>query len=52
MTAVDPVPPAKRGRPTGDDTVTRRRRAQTTEIPIPLQEFECHCALNAWAAKQ
>ena len=38
--AVDP-PLAKRGRPTGDDTIPHRLRATTTEIPVPIQEHEC-----------
>ena len=38
--AVDP-PPAKRGRPTGDDIIAHRLRATTTEIPVPIQEHKC-----------
>ena len=34
-------PPAKKGRPTGTDTIAHRLRASTTEIPVPVQEFEC-----------
>ena len=34
-------PPAKKGRPTGTDTIAHRLRATTTEIPVPVQEFEC-----------
>lgn len=38
--AVDP-PPAKRGRPTSDGTISHKFRATTTEIPVPVQEYEC-----------
>lgn len=36
-----PPAPAKRGRPAGEDTVPKRLREHTTDIPVPLQEFEC-----------
>ena len=34
-------PPAKKGRPTGADTIAHRHGSTTTEIPVPIQEHEC-----------
>ena len=38
---MEDTPVAKRGRPTGTDTIATRLRATTTEIPVPIQEHEC-----------
>ena len=37
-TTREEFPVAKRGRPTGADTIATRLRATTTEIPVPIQE--------------
>ena len=38
---LDVPPPAKKGRPSGADTIAHRLRSTTTEIPVPIQEHEC-----------
>lgn len=36
-----PTVTTKRGRPAGEDTVTKLPREHTTDILVPVQEFEC-----------